>query len=593
MKTMTKIVAMACVLSALTGLLAGYSIHGLKQITSQAGFLYERDLEGVDFANQIQTDILMLIRDERNMVIPHSREQLAKYADRLAKSRKELDSDYDKLKKSIYTEQGRAWQGRFETALAGWLETHQAIVRGAQAAESDDQRKALVAAVTEGADKADALLKNCEEILNLKREDAKTRAAAIAADSDDIALFALMATVCCVLAGLGLGFLIAKGIVGQLGDEPGSIAAIAQRIAAGDLAVRFDPSRPELGVFGAMKKMVEALKSEIAEAEEKGRLAQEEARKCQVIMGQAEAARQDAQAKAEDILQAAVSLEGVVEIATSASEELSAQVEQSSRGAEEQSRRVSEAATAMEQMNATVLEVAKNASQASDMSEKARRSALDGEKVVGEVVDIIVTIEGNARQSAQDMETLGKQADGIGRILNVISDIADQTNLLALNAAIEAARAGEAGRGFAVVADEVRKLAEKTMSATGEVGSAIQGIQDGAKKNLDNVDHAVKAISDAAGLAKKSGDSLKDIVGLVDRTSDQVRSIATASEQQSTASEEINRSMEQVATISTQTAQAMTQASQAVTDLARQTQVLQNLVFEMKAGGDHRLALTA
>jgi methyl-accepting chemotaxis protein len=247
----------------------------------------------------------------------------------------------------------------------------------------------------------------------------------------------------------------------------------------------------------------------------------------------------------------------------------------------------------MEQMNATVLEVAKNASQASDMSEKARRSALDGEKVVGEVVDIIVTIEGNARQSAQDMETLGKQADGIGRILNVISDIADQTNLLALNAAIEAARAGEAGRGFAVVADEVRKLAEKTMSATGEVGSAIQGIQDGAKKNLDNVDHAVKAISDAAGLAKKSGDSLKDIVGLVDRTSDQVRSIATASEQQSTASEEINRSMEQVATISTQTAQAMTQASQAVTDLARQTQVLQNLVFEMKAGGDHRLALTA
>jgi methyl-accepting chemotaxis protein len=184
-----------------------------------------------------------------------------------------------------------------------------------------------------------------------------------------------------------------------------------------------------------------------------------------------------------------------------------------------------------------------------------------------------------------DMAYLGKQAEAIGQIMNVINDIADQPNLLALNAAIEAARAGDAGRGFAVVADEVRKLAEKTMTATKEVGEAIRGIQDGTRKNMENVDRSAATIEQATELASSSGQSLKQIVALVDNSSDQVRSIATASEQQSAASEEINRSVEQVATISAETAQAMGQANQAVSELARQAQVLQTLINDMKAQG--------
>jgi methyl-accepting chemotaxis protein len=181
------------------------------------------------------------------------------------------------------------------------------------------------------------------------------------------------------------------------------------------------------------------------------------------------------------------------------------------------------------------------------------------------------------------MGTLAVQAQGIGQILNVISDIADQTNLLALNAAIEAARAGDAGRGFAVVADEVRKLAEKTMSATKEVGQAIEGIQDGTRKNMGNVDRTSQTIEEATTLVRQSGEALDVIVAMVDHASDQVRSIATASEEQSSASEEINRSIDQVAAISTDTAQAMDQAAQAVAELAHQTQVLQNLIWDMKS----------
>ena len=297
-------------------------------------------------------------------------------------------------------------------------------------------------------------------------------------------------------------------------------------------------------------------------------------------------ARQEAErARADGMLQAAHQLEGVVEVVTSASEELSAQVEQSSRGAEEQAFRVSETATAMEEMNATVLEVARNAAQAAGAAENARLKALDGAQSVIQVVKGIGGVSDHALAMKSDMTTLGKQAEGIGQVLNVISDIADQTNLLALNAAIEAARAGDAGRGFAVVADEVRKLAEKTMTATREVGEAVRNIQDGARKNIENVEQSVKGISAATALAHDSGKALDEIVALVELTTDQVRSIAAASEQQSAASEEINRSIDDVNRISSETTDAMRQSAQAVEELAQQARILDGLIERMKVDG--------
>ena len=205
---------------------------------------------------------------------------------------------------------------------------------------------------------------------------------------------------------------------------------------------------------------------------------------------------------------------------------------------------------------------------------------------VSRVAEFLTRVNDNARQSRTDMETLGHQAESIGAVLGVISDIADQTNLLALNAAIEAARAGDAGRGFAVVADEVRKLAEKTMTATKEVGDAIRGIQAGARKNIGNVENAVQKIDAATQLAGKSGEALNEIVSLVDLTTDQVRSIATASEQPSSASEEINRSIEDVSRISAETSDAMQQSARAVGELAQQAQVLKGLIDHMKDGGE-------
>ncbi|WP_027367603.1 methyl-accepting chemotaxis protein [Desulfocurvibacter africanus] len=380
---------------------------------------------------------------------------------------------------------------------------------------------------------------------------------------------------------LGLSVVVARSLTKPIIRA----AEFASRVADGQLDQTLTvTNRDEIGMLAqALGRMVENLRSMFAQAEAKTREAEAQAEQARKATQEAQQAKAQAEsAKREGMLQAAARLEGVVEVVSSSSEELSAQIEQSDKGVDEQSKRIGETATTMEEMNASVLEVARNAGDAAAVSDRARTKAEAGAAIVGRVLAGIGEVQNQSVALKKDMEDLGRQAEAIGRIMNVISDIADQTNLLALNAAIEAARAGDAGRGFAVVADEVRKLAEKTMQATTEVGNAIRGVQQGTRKNMDNVDRSVQTIEQATQLARESGEALREIVQLVEKASDQVRGIATASEQQSTASEEISRAVEQVSAISSETAQAMGEAAKAVMELAGQAQVLKRLVEELK-----------
>lgn len=278
------------------------------------------------------------------------------------------------------------------------------------------------------------------------------------------------------------------------------------------------------------------------------------------------------------IAEVAKKASAVADQVASASEELSAQVEQSTRGADEQRRMAAEAATAIEQMNASVLEVARNAADAANVAEKTSNTASEGTDVVGTVIKGFDNVFTDFESLDTSMKRLGEQAAGISTVVQVIEDIADQTNLLALNAAIEAARAGEAGRGFAVVADEVRKLAEKTMTATKEVGRAVQGIQDGTNTTMSDMARSGEVMRNISAHTEQAVEALRSIRGMVGQTSSQVQSIASAAEEQSAASEQISQTAEDINTIADETADAMKQSTQAVSDLARLAGELQEII---------------
>ncbi|NDV21524.1 Cache 3/Cache 2 fusion domain-containing protein [Desulfovibrio sp. JC022] len=267
----------------------------------------------------------------------------------------------------------------------------------------------------------------------------------------------------------------------------------------------------------------------------------------------------------------------------SAADELSAQVDESRRGAEVQQERASETATAMDQMNATVMEVARNAGEASENARTTKGKAVEGQELVGQVVTAIQALEQNSEELKSSMEELGIRTDSIGKVMNVITDIADQTNLLALNAAIEAARAGEAGRGFAVVADEVRKLAEKTMDATKEVGEAITSIQESTRTNIRVSENAVESIVKSTDLASKSGDALDEIVRMVETSADQIEGIAAAAEEQSASSEQISRATEEINVISAEAAETTVQSAMAISEVAKLAANIKELIRNMQS----------
>ena len=581
--TMQKLSGLSLLLCLFTVIVGLYGVRSLNDLSSDVEELSSMHMKGLNLLRMANIEVLRIIREEKNLIISTTDEGNRIALDNLRKEYVTLDKYVADMPRYFMTETARKLLAELNSLISEWRGVHNKIVELGSTTDPAMNEKAQELSASTGRLLAKKLADLLGNIGEMKLEFAHALSQESMRDYETARTVTIAGVLLSVLVGLGLGYVISRSMLRQLGDEPAALAELALQIAGGDLEAKFNPARPEIGVFGAMKQMVATLKGKIAEADQKSHQALEESERAQKATGEAEEARRQAErAKAEGMLQAAHQLEGVVVIVTSASEELSAQIEQSSRGADEQSARVRETATAMEEMNATVLEVAKNAQQAADVSNNARKQAVEGAQIVNDAVKGITTVHSQSQALKADMDALGKQAESIGQVMSVI---ADQTNLLALNAAIEAARAGDAGRGFAVVADEVRKLAEKTMTATQEVGRAIKEIQAGTKKNIQSVEQTGESIEQATKLSEQSGESLKNILESVQLVNDQVQSIATASEQQSAASEENNRSVEQVATISAETAQAMEQASRAVTDLAQQSQALQQLIGEMKSQG--------
>ncbi len=273
--------------------------------------------------------------------------------------------------------------------------------------------------------------------------------------------------------------------------------------------------------------------------------------------------------------------DSVTQIA-SAAEELSCVTEQTSAGVTSQKDETDQVATAMNEMTATVQEVARNAEQASHAASDADHQAKAGETAVNEAVQQMERLAGEVLRSNTAVSQLRNESDKIGSVLDVIKAVAEQTNLLALNAAIEAARAGEAGRGFAVVADEVRGLAQRTQKSTEEIEALIGGLQQGSQQAANLMDSSRALTESTVELTRNAGSRLGDIADAVSSIQSMNQQIAAAAEQQSAVAEEINRSVINVRDISEQTAAASEETAASSVELARLGNELQTLVSRFR-----------
>ena len=266
----------------------------------------------------------------------------------------------------------------------------------------------------------------------------------------------------------------------------------------------------------------------------------------------------------------------------SASNQLQSTAEQMATGVEEVAAQAGTVATAGEEMSATSSDIAQNCQFAAEGSRQASSAALSGARVVEETIAVMNSIAARVELSAKAVESLGTRSDQIGAIVGTIEDIADQTNLLALNAAIEAARAGEQGRGFAVVADEVRALAERTTRATKEISTMIKSIQAETREAVVAMGQGVKEVAAGSEKAAHSGRALEQILEQINAVTMQIAQVATAAEQQTATTSEISSNMQQITEVVAQTASGAHESAVASNQLSDLAVDLKRIVGQFK-----------
>jgi methyl-accepting chemotaxis protein len=344
----------------------------------------------------------------------------------------------------------------------------------------------------------------------------------------------IAATIIFVIAIIGVSIVFTRRILQQIGAEPSELEGIAEKVSNGDLTVRMEEGRR--GIYEGMRHMVLSLREVMEEVN----------RSSQSV--------------------------------SSASVQLHANASQTTEGSNEVVSQAVTVATASEEMAATSSEIANSCHLAADSSSRASETAQNGAIIVRETVEGMNRIAEKVRSSAEVVEQLGTRSDQIGEIVATIEDIADQTNLLALNAAIEAARAGEQGRGFAVVADEVRALAERTTKATREIGEMIKSIQKETKLAVNAMVEGVEEVERGTTGAASSGKALEDILAQINDVTGQINQIATAAEEQTATTREISNNIQRISDTVKISARSSEEISIASSQLSQLSVELQEMV---------------
>jgi methyl-accepting chemotaxis protein len=488
-------------------------------------------------ANQIYNNINIIARGIRNIALLEDSAGIEKERKRIEKSMTAINEIIEKFDRMPLDSKEKQMIAAIVDAKGKY-----AAIQAESLKKIDDGKKKaeVVAFLIEKVRPVQTTYFNMvEEFIQYQNEQMEKSSSTVGKTVNTMQMAIVMIAMFGTVMAISIAFITIRIITQSLNKA----VAIANRVGEGDFTVEIEvDSKSELGqLLESLKSMVGKLKNAIA-----------------------------------DIKLTSIRL-------TDDSKQLSASAVQISQAMEEQSTKSSQIATASEEMSQTTVDIARNTTTIADSATTASGVAREGEGIVNKSVGEVQTIAVKVSESADLIKTLGERSKQIGNIVGVIKDIADQTNLLALNAAIEAARAGEQGRGFAVVADEVRKLAERTTNATSEISGMIQSIQVEVEKAVLSTDYAAKQVRVGVDLSTQAGTALLKIVDSVDGLHQMVEQIASATNQMSSVSDQVSSDISTIAQSSKGILSRAGQITLSASDLADLSAKLHGIASQFKA----------
>lgn len=512
-----------------------FTVTRLAYINSKVDVITDDRWPKTVLLHDIDSSINIVARSVRNAIIYEDPAEVKKELARIPDESKKITERMDKLDKTIASTEGKALLKQINETRAHYSESLKELITLIETDKKKEASQLMVGKYrtvqTNYMDAVEKMIVLQGKLVLNARDDVE---AAYKTTRNLSILFSSLA----ILLGAIFAYFVTRSITKPVAE----LVIINDRLAEGDLTVTINiTSNDEIGLLAeSSRKVVASMR---------------------------------------DVLTRVSDTSSQV---ASASHQLQSTAEQIATGAEEVAAQTSTVATASEEMAATSSDIARNCSMAADSSKETSASATRGSAVVQETINGMIRIAERVKQSAKTVENLGARSEQIGQIVGTIEDIADQTNLLALNAAIEAARAGEQGRGFAVVADEVRALAERTTRATKEISDMIKTIQSETKAAVRAMEEGVDEVDKGTASSERSGQALEEILFQINEVTMQINQIATAAEEQTATTGEITSNVQQVTEVVHQTARGASETATASAQLSSNALLLQELVGRFK-----------